>query len=186
MRSDRVLDEARQDDCCRRRLSASSPMLCIRFCSVTMPTICSPSITGTSERPRPALMRRKCHAERILQLRHLKGARHDRLHVAIAIHLQRFQNPLLRNHADQQAAADHGKIVLQAVNRFVDCIFERVGGRQQGEVRQHDVAHSNGIDHGLEDESLVFQLCADKDEKPGQHQPWILPEYPGDKQTPGR
>ena len=47
------------DCCCSRRLSASKPMLCIRFCSVTMPTICSPSSTGTSDSPRPALMRRK-------------------------------------------------------------------------------------------------------------------------------
>ena len=36
------------------RLSASRLMECIRFCRVTMPTMRSPSVTGTNDSPRPA------------------------------------------------------------------------------------------------------------------------------------
>src|ERR1700722_6431373 len=66
--------------------------------------------------------------QRVFRLGHMKAARHHGLHIAIALTAQRGKNALTRDNAHQAVAAHNRKIILQTVNRFMQGIFERVGG----------------------------------------------------------
>jgi len=118
-----------------------------------------------------------CHAanhrtERVAWLRYLKAARHNALHIAIAFAAQRFQNSLPRDDAYEIRSAHYGELILQAVNGLIERIFERVRWRERGEVGQHHVAHRHRVDDRLKHQSLVFQLCADKDKEAAHNEPW--------------
>ena len=95
----------------------------------------------------------------------MEAARHHRLHVAIAFASQRGEDALAGDNADQAVATHYGKIILQAVNRLLQRIFQRVRGSQHGELGQHNVLHVDGIHDTLEKHALVFQLSADQDKK---------------------
>jgi hypothetical protein len=55
-------------------------------------------------------------SQSVFRARHLEGARHDRLHVAVAVVAQSIDNALARNDADQLRAANDGEVFLQRVN----------------------------------------------------------------------
>ena len=104
----------------------------------------------------------------------LEGARHDRLHVAVAFVTEGVDDALAADDAHELGAADDGEFVLQGVDAAVERVGERVGGREGGEVGEHNFAHAYGVDDGLEEDALVFDLRADHDEEPGEDEPGAL------------
>ena len=122
------------------------------------------------------------HFEKKQAAKEVSGASRASFELAVAIDLQCFQDPLPRNNPDQQAAAHDGKVILQVVDGFEDCVLQCVGGGQARKIRQHNIAHPHRVHHGLKYQSLVLQLRAHKDEKSRQQQPRALPEYARHKQ----
>jgi len=66
--------------------------------------------------------------------------------------------------ADQVAATHDGEDVLQGVDGALQRVFECVRGGDGAELHEHDVAHANGVDVGLEQQALLFHMRADEDE----------------------
>ncbi len=95
-------------------------------------------------------------------------ADHDSLHIAVPLGAQRIHNGLPRNRSHQIAAANHGKIFLQGVNRLLQCVLQGVGSGERGELRQHDFIQANALQHGFEKYSAFLELRSDEDEK-AQH-----------------
>ncbi len=157
-----------------RRCSASSDMELIRFCTLTMPTTRPLSVIGIRRQAVAGGQAADGGAQRVLRPRHLEGARHDRLHIAVAVVAQRVHDALPRDDAHQLRAAHHGKILLQRVHAAVQGVGERVRGRERGKVGEHHLAHAHGIDDRLEEDPLIFDLRADHDEEAGEDEPGIL------------
>jgi 16S rRNA (guanine966-N2)-methyltransferase len=63
---------------------------------------------------------------------------------------------------------------LQRVDATCKGVGERVGGREGGEVGEHDFLHADGVDDGLEEDALVFNLCTDEDEEAGEDDPGAM------------
>src|SRR6185312_3456214 len=116
-------------------------------------------------------------AQGVLGPRHLEGSRHDRLHITVAVITERVDDALAADDADQFRSADHGKIFLQGVNAADERVSQRIGRGESGEIGEHDFAHSNGVDNGLEEHALVFDLSADHDEETGDAEPIIPGEH---------
>src|SRR5437868_3337382 len=68
----------------------------------------------------------KSRRERFSFLGYFKNPVHHSLHIAVSFDAERFQNLLFRNHAYHIAAADHRKIILQAMDSFVERVLQRV------------------------------------------------------------
>ena len=85
-----------------------------------------------------------------------------------------------RDDADQLRAAHDGKIFLQGVNAADQRVGQRVRGREGGEVGEHDFAHVHGVDDGLEEDALVFNLRADHDEEAGDDEPVVVQQHAAD------
>src|SRR6185369_8511679 len=59
-------------------------------------------------------------------------------------------------------------------------VCESVGWRESGEVGEHDFAHAHSVDYGLEEDALVFNLCADHDEESGNDEPGAVQQHAAD------
>src|ERR1035441_8089289 len=119
-------------------------------------------------------------AECVLGPGNLEGARHDRLHIAIAVAAQGVHNALPRNDADQLRAADYGEVLLQGMNAAGEGVGEGGRGRERGEVGEHHFAHVHCVYHGLEEDTLIFNLRADHDEKSSNEEPGAVEQHAGD------
>ena len=56
----------------------------------------------------------------------------------------------------------------------VEGVGEGVGGGEGGEVGEHDFAHLYGVDHGLIEDALIFDLSADEDEEAGSGEDGVV------------
>ena len=155
------------------RRCIQQPMEWARFCGVMMPTMRSPSSTGTICAPCARHDAAQRLDQRIVGLRGLEGARHDALHIAVAVGMQRLDDALAGDGADEVGSANDGEDVLQRVDRPLQRIFERVGGGEHAELRQHHVAHPHGVDIGLQQQALVFHVGADQHEAADHDQPHV-------------
>jgi len=107
----------------------------------------------------------------------LEDARHHRLDVAVAVIAECFDDALARNDADQLGSAHNWKVILQGVDATGKRVSKCVRGREGGEVREHDLAHVNGIDNGLEEDALILNLRADHDEEASNDEPRALQQH---------
>ena len=83
---------------------------------------------------------------------------------------------LARDDADELRSANDGEVLLQRMNAADERVGEGVRGRERGEIGEHDFAHANGVDDGLEEDALIFDLRANHDEKSGDDEPWAVEE----------
>lgn len=104
-------------------------------------------------------------AERVLRTRNLKVAGHNALHISVTIHTQRFHDALAIHDAHQLRAAHDRKILLQGVNTVTQRVQQGIGGREHGEIGEHDLFHAYRVDDRLKQDALILNLRADEDEK---------------------
>jgi len=119
-------------------------------------------------------------SERVFGAGDLEGARHDALNVAVAIVAKRFDNALAGDDADELRSADDGKVFLQRMYAASERVGERVRWRESGEVREHNLAHVDSVDDGLEEDALVFDLRADHDEESRDDEPGAVNYEPAE------
>ena len=100
--------------------------------------------------------------------------------IAVAIVAQGVHNALARNDPDQLWTANDGEILLQGVDAADEGVGEGIRGRERGEIGEHDFTHLHCVDHGLKEDTLVFNLRADHDEKAGDDEPVIVEQHTGD------
>lgn len=110
----------------------------------------------------------------------LEGAGHDGLDVAIAVAAEGIDDALAGDDADQLRTADDGEVLLQGVDTADEGVGEGVRGGECGEVSEHDLAHLHGVNDGLEEDALVFNLGADHDEEAGDDEPWAAQVHAAD------
>ena len=109
-----------------------------------------------------------------------EAAEHDGLDIAVAFDAEGSEDGAAGDDADDLIVADHGEVVLERVNGFVEGVLESVGGENDGEVAEHDVLHGDGVDDGLEGGALVVELRADGDEKAAEEEPGAGGDGEGD------
>src|SRR5208282_31493 len=113
--------------------------------------------------------------ERLLFGGHVENAVHHSLHVAIAFGAQCFENLLPRHDANHVTAPYHWKIVLQRMRGLLERVFQSVGGRERGEVGEHDFFQADALQDGLKYRRALLQLCPGKKKKADHHQPIAVP-----------
>ena len=119
-------------------------------------------------------------AEGVFGAGDLEGAGHDGLDVAVAVVAEGVDDALAGDDADEFGTADDGEVLLQGVDAAIERVGEGVTGREGGEVSEHDFAHAHGVNDGLEEDALVFDLRADHDEEAGDDEPGAVQEHAGE------
>ena len=152
----------------------------MRFCTLTMPTTRAALGDGNEGEAPAGGEAADGGSEGVFRARHLEGAGHDGLDVAVAVVAQGVDDALAGDDADQLRAADDGEILLQGVDAADEGVGEGVGGRERGEVGEHDFAHVHGVDDGLEEDALIFDLRADHDEEAGDDEPGAVEVHAAD------
>jgi hypothetical protein len=125
-------------------------------------------------------------AERIFGFGYLEGTRHHRLHVAVAVIAECVDDPLTGDDADELRSAHDGEVFLQGVNAAHQGICQSVGRGERSEVSKHNFAHVHGVDHGLEEDTLILNLRGDHDEEAGDDEPGGMQQHTADHGCQGQ
>jgi hypothetical protein len=113
-------------------------------------------------------------AERLVPVGEFKHLAHGALDVSVAVGVQSIHDALASNNANQIARPDNRKVILQRVNGFIECVFERIGGRERAEIGKHDFAYAHAFGDRVKGKGSVLNLRTDKDKDGDQQDPDVL------------